>query len=66
LRPRAEWEPIERWVIETLHEHVLEGMRQRAEKGDQQPAEPYRKPAEPAAAGNPAAQISGGSDDPAA
>jgi hypothetical protein len=32
LRPRWLWEPIEHTVIHTLHEHVLEGMRRRAER----------------------------------
>ena len=30
LRPSWLWQPIERTVIHTLHEHVLDGMRERA------------------------------------
>ncbi len=32
LRPGWMWQPIERTVVHTLHEHVLEGMRRTAEK----------------------------------
>lgn len=33
LYPRWLWEPVEREIIHTLHEHVLEGMRREAEEG---------------------------------
>lgn len=47
LRPAWIWEPIERKVIHTLHGHVLEGMRRKAEtvKPETEPDEPYRPPA---------------------
>ncbi len=43
LRPAFFWEPIEHKVIHTLHGHVLEGMRRKAEgpKADQNPPPPY-------------------------
>ena len=40
LRPAWIWEPIERKVIHTLHGHVLEGMRRKAEAPRPQPP-PY-------------------------
>jgi hypothetical protein len=50
LRPAWIWEPIERKVIHTLHDHVLEGMRRKAEAPQPEP-QPYqppdRKPPEP-------------------
>ena len=55
-RPAWIWEPIERKVIHTLHGHVLEGMRRKAEKSPPEP-EPYqppdKKPPEPKVAFNP-------------
>jgi hypothetical protein len=46
LRPTFFWEPIERKVIHTLHGHVLEGMRRKAEVPElkEQPIEPYVPP----------------------
>jgi hypothetical protein len=48
LRPAWIWEPIERKVIHTLHEHVLEGMRRKATEvpSEQKPnePEPYKPP----------------------
>ena len=46
LRPGFFWEPIERKVIHTLHGHVLEGMRRKAEVPDlkEKPIEPYQPP----------------------
>ena len=43
LRPNWIWEPIERKVIHTLHGHVLEGMRHKAERpqAEEQPEPPY-------------------------
>lgn len=43
LHPSFFWEPIEHKVIHTLHGHVLEGMRRKAEgpKADQKPPPPY-------------------------
>ncbi|HZN32188.1 MAG TPA: hypothetical protein VFB80_00165 [Pirellulaceae bacterium] len=43
LRPAFIWEPIERRVIHTLHGHVLEGMRRKAEgpQADDKPPPPY-------------------------
>jgi hypothetical protein len=51
LRPAWVWEPIERKVIHTLHGHVLEGMRRKAQgiqpEQKQEQAPPYRpKPSE--------------------
>jgi hypothetical protein len=43
LRPAWVWEPIERKVIHTLHEHVLEGMRRKAQ-APKPPPEPYQPP----------------------
>jgi hypothetical protein len=55
LRPARIWEPIERQVIHTLHGHVLEGMRRKAETPPPEP-EPYRppdnKPPQPKVASN--------------
>ena len=47
LKPAWIWEPIERNVIHTLHGHVLEGMRRKAEVPEPQenPIEPYQPPA---------------------
>ena len=50
LTPAFVWEPIERQVIHTLHGHVLEGMRRKAEPNtvrEQPPAEPYQEPKKP-------------------
>jgi hypothetical protein len=46
LRPGFFWEPIERKVIHTLHGHVLEGMRRKAEVPElkEKPIEPYQRP----------------------
>ena len=46
LRPGFFWEPIERKVIHTLHGHVLEGMRRKAEVPEinEKPIEPYQPP----------------------
>lgn len=46
LRPTLFWEPIERKVIHTLHGHVLEGMRRKAEVPElkEKPIEPYQPP----------------------
>jgi hypothetical protein len=46
LRPGFFWEPIERKVIHTLHGHVLEGMRRKAEvpELEEKPIEPYQPP----------------------
>jgi len=46
LRPGFFWEPIERKVIHTLHGHVLEGMRRKAEVPElkEKPIEPYHPP----------------------
>ena len=43
LRPAFIWEPIERRVIHTLHGHVLEGMRRKAEgpQANDKPPPPY-------------------------
>jgi hypothetical protein len=43
LRPAWIWEPIERKVIHTLHGHVLEGMRRKAEgpKAEEKSEPPY-------------------------
>lgn len=43
LHPSLFWEPIEHKVIHTLHGHVLEGMRRKAEgpKADHKPPPPY-------------------------
>jgi hypothetical protein len=43
LRPAILWEPIERRVIHTLHGHVLEGMRRKAEgpQAVEKPPPPY-------------------------
>lgn len=43
LHPTFFWEPIERKVIHTLHGHVLEGMRRKAEgpKAGERPPPPY-------------------------
>ena len=43
LQPAFIWEPIEREVIHTLHGHVLEGMRRKAEgpKAGDNPPPPY-------------------------
>ncbi len=34
LRPAWLWQPLEREIIHTLHEHVMEGMRRRAARND--------------------------------
>jgi hypothetical protein len=48
LAPRWLWEPIERRVVHTLHGHVLEGMKRRAEQtpdpsqSDEYEPDPFR------------------------
>lgn len=44
LRPALIWEPIERRVIHTLHGHVLEGMRRKAEGPRAAPQPPPYEP----------------------
>jgi hypothetical protein len=45
LHPAWVWEPIERKVIHTLHEHVLEGMRRKAQNREPDPkVDPYQPP----------------------
>lgn len=48
LRPAWIWEPIERKVIHTLHEHLLEGMRRETEVKQLEPPEEYQPPSQAA------------------
>lgn len=44
LSPAWLWEPMERKIVHTLHGHVLEGMRRRAESVNEQGPEPVYPP----------------------
>jgi hypothetical protein len=47
LYPAALWRPIEKWVVHTLHGHVLEGMRRETEESLDGGRERYPGPAAP-------------------